>query len=97
MVKYSVEDGKLVCSFSHRLDSTNCVKWEKGLYEKVRESNMPVVFDLKKVNYIASAFLRICFAVAKELGANKLSIVHACPYVKKVFKIAGFDKKIRIK
>ena len=59
MVKFSVEDSKLICSFSHRLDSGNCDKWEKHLMQKVRESKMPVVFNMERVNYIASAFLRI--------------------------------------
>lgn len=97
MVRFSVEDDKLVCSFSHRLDSVNCDKWEKHLMEKVRASKMPVVFDLEKANYIASAFLRICVMVAKEVGESNLTIVKANEYVKKVFKIAGLDKKIKIK
>jgi anti-anti-sigma factor len=97
MVHYSVEDSKLVCSFSHRLDSANCAKWQEQLMQKVKESKMPVVFDMEKVNYIASVFLRICLAVAKEIGADNLTVVKTSDYVKKVFRVSGFDKKIKIK
>ena len=97
MVQFSVEDSKLICSFSHRLDSVNCVKWQENLMRKVRESKMPVVFDMERVNYIASAFLRICLAVAKEVGAGNLTIVKTSDYVRKVFRISGLDKKIKVK
>jgi len=97
MVRFTVEDGKLVCHFARRLDSVNCAKWEEWLFDKVRETKMPVVFDLQKVNYIASAFLRVCVKVSKEIGSGNLSIINTCPYVKKVFKLSGFDKFLTIK
>ena len=97
MVHFSVEDSKLICSFTHRLDSVNCAKWEEQLMQKVRESGMPVVFDMQKVNYIASAFLRICIAVSKLVGAKNLTIIKTSDYVKKVFRVSGVDKKIKVK
>ena len=97
MVHYEQIDGKLACQFSHRLDSANCVKWEDGLYEKIAQMKLPVVFDLEKVNYVASAFLRICIKVSKDIGKDNLKITHACSHVKKVFKISGLDKQLSIK
>ena len=97
MVHYEKIDGKLICQFSHRLDSSNCVKWEDGLYEKIAQTKSPVVFDLEKVNYVASAFLRICIKVSKDIGKDNLKITHACSHVKKVFKISGLDKQLSIK
>jgi len=97
MVRFNTEDGKLICSFSRRLDSANCDKWEKWLHEKIDEVKMPVVFDLKEVDYIASGFLRICIAVSKKVGKQDLMIINTCPYVKKVFKVAGLDRQLKIK
>jgi len=97
MVHYEETNGKLVCHFSHRLDSANCIKWEEGLYQKLSGIKMPVVFDLEQVNYIASAFLRICVKIAKDIGFNNLEIVHATSHVMKVFKISGLDKQLKIK
>lgn len=97
MVGYKTENGKLICSFSHRLDSANCIKWEEGLFEKIREAKMPVVFDLEKVNYIASHFLRICVKAAKETGANNFAIINCQAPVKKVFNISNLENELDIK
>ncbi|MDP8262701.1 MAG: STAS domain-containing protein [Candidatus Ancaeobacter aquaticus] len=97
MVHYTDGDEKLICAFSHRLDSVNCTKWEQGLYEKVRNINKPVVFDMTEVNYIASAFLRICIAVSKEIGAENLTVIKVHDNVMKVFRLAGLDRQLKIK
>ena len=97
MVGYKTENGKLVCSFSHRLDSANCIKWEEGLFEKIKEAKMPVVFDLEKVNYIASHFLRICVKTAKELGKNDFLIINCREPVKKVFNISNLENVLDIR
>ena len=81
-----------MCIFGERLDTVNCANFEKELLGKTREMKSPVVFDLAKVEYIASSFLRICFQVNKEAGAGNLSLVNVSPEIKKVFKIAGMDK-----
>ena len=97
MVRYTEEEGKLICSFSHRLDSTNCVKWEEGLFEKIKEKNAAVVFDLNDVNYIASHFLRICLKVSKESGKGNFKIINAHDNVKKVFKMSNMEREFKIK
>jgi anti-anti-sigma regulatory factor len=48
------------------------------------------------VEFVSSAFLRICLVVFKKVGAGRFSIVHVSPWVKKVFKIAGFDHSMDI-
>lgn len=50
------------------------------------------MFDLQKVDFVASAFLRICLTVYKE--ASQLSIVNMQPDVGMVFKISGFSNLI---
>jgi anti-anti-sigma factor len=97
MVRFNEENGKLMCSFSRRLDSSNCEKWEKWLYEKIEESKMPVIFNMDEVDYIASGFLRICIAISKKVGKANLTIINTRPYVQKVFKIAGLDRQLSVK
>ncbi len=96
MINYVPDGGKLLCVFEERLDTVNCMNFEKELLGKVQEMKSPVVFDLTKVEYIASSFLRICFQVVKEAGAGNLSLVNVSPEIKKVFKIAGVDKLMKI-
>jgi anti-anti-sigma factor len=95
MVTYTVNKENLVCSFSGSLHVENCSKIEQELYEKVKNANMPVIFDLKEVSYIASSFLRICRAVYKEIGSN-FSIINVNPSIRSVFQMTAFDKFIKI-
>ncbi|MFA5159763.1 MAG: STAS domain-containing protein [Candidatus Omnitrophota bacterium] len=96
MADYVSEGGSLRCVFGERLDTVNCMSLEKELLEKIKEMKSPVVFDMEKVQYIASSFLRICFQVTKEVGAGNLSLIKVNPEIKKVLKIAGVDKYIKI-
>ena len=101
MVQYNLEsdatnEPNLICAFTERLDTVNCLKIEDELFDKVRESKTPVVFNLQEVDYVASAFLRICLKVAKEVSPENFSVINVHPNVKRVFKIAGFDKQISI-
>jgi len=96
MINYNLTEEKLVCIFSGKLDSAECLIWEPELTKKVTEAGKPVVFDLKDVDYIASSFLRICIHVPKIIGNENLSLINVSPHVKKVFKLAGFDKHLNI-
>jgi len=51
---------------------------------------------MQDVDYVASAFLRMCLKVVKEVGPRNFSVINVHPNVKKVFKIAGFDKQLSI-
>ena len=96
MISYIVETEKLICRFEGRMDTIQCQATEKEIFEKIQSVGTPIVFDLEKVAYIASSFLRICLRASKEIGAERFSLIHVCPEVKKVFKIAGFDRQINI-
>jgi len=101
MIRFTIEDDitkekTLVCSFADRMDTENCRKAETEIFNKVRESQIPVVFNLDEVDYIASMFLRLCIQVAKEVDTENFSIINLHPNVKKVFMLAGLDKQINI-
>ena len=96
MVKYTEEENKLICNFSGTLNTANCTKWEEEIYNKIDSADGVIVFDLNGVEYIASAFLRICVRVGKKVGADNFSIINVSPMIKKVFKMSGFDKFIKI-
>lgn len=53
-----------------------------------------VVFDLQDVDYVSSAFFRICLATAKQVRKGNFSVAHARPEVTKLLKIAGLDEFI---
>ncbi len=96
MINYNSIDSELVCTFTGKLNSAECQIWKEELILKIRQIEKPVVFDLKDVEYIASSFLRICIHVSKSIGTENFSLTNVPPHVKKVFKLAGFDKHLNI-
>lgn len=94
MVGYDEKNGELVCSFSGRLDSAATAELCEEVLERVRAAET-VIFDLRDVDYVSSAFLRLCFRAAKEKDQS-FSIVNENPSILKVLKIAGFDKLMSI-
>ena len=85
MATYLAKSGKLVCSFSGRMDTEATLSVEEELFEKIEENEGSVVFDLKDVDYIASAFLRICMRAAKMVGKDHFVIIQVAPPVQHAF------------
>jgi anti-anti-sigma factor len=97
MAEFRVDDQRLYCIFSGHMDAGKCLEIEDGLNERLAENPTSVVFDLRDVDYISSAFLRICIRTAKSLGSNNFSIINVRPNVKKAFKIAGLDEILNVR
>jgi anti-anti-sigma factor len=92
MIDFREADAKLLCTFSGRLDTLVCQELDPLLAAEVESRKLPVVFDLTGVDYVASAFLRLCIRTARQTGGVRFSIVNLSPQVMMVFKMAGFDK-----
>jgi anti-anti-sigma factor len=85
---------RLTVRFEGRMDTAKCEEIEAETREKVTQPDMPVVFDLEKVVFISSAFLRLCIYAYKQAGEHGFQIVHVDPSIKRVFKIAGLDSML---
>ncbi len=94
--------------FTGRMDSLVCLQEAPLVEERLNEVLkslasggspgvlLKAVFDLEGVDYIASAFIRICVKASKTLKKENFSIVNTDPQVKKVFKIAGLDEQFNV-
>ncbi len=92
MIRTEKSDGKDIFFFDGRMDTATCAGVEKELDGQIEKAEGTVVFDLGSVDFVSSAFLRICIATAKKKGAGNLKVANAAPSIKKVFKIAGLDQ-----
>ncbi len=91
LIDFKESAEELTCVFLNRMDTPATVKVEKALREQLASvSERRIVFDLGKVDYIASSFLRFC-VLASKAGKGKLAIINIMPAVRKVLKIAGFE------
>jgi len=91
----------LNCAFSGRMDSLNTKEIEEKLAQKVAEvsgdkEELKVIFDLGGVDYIASAFIRVCLVTAKDITEGNFSITNTNPFIKKTFKIAGLETILNV-
>ena len=96
MVEYFEENGRLRCAFQGALDTVACDTMAADLYARVEKAALPVIFDLNGVEFMASAFFRICLVVGKKLGSDKFSIINLSPMCKRMFKIAGLNRIFQI-
>ena len=105
-ITYDDEKQTLLCQFMARMDSVASAAATEQLEERLNEAlqstqksgetDLNVIFDLEKVDYVASAFLRLCITVAKRLDQGGFSVVKCNPSVKKIFTIGGLDKIMEI-
>lgn len=91
----------LTCVFSGRLDTAKCLEIEKTVFDRIGEVSEPnkparVIFDLAGVEYVTSAFLRLCLKAARSAADGSFAVVNTNPLIKKIFKIAGFDQTLNV-
>ena len=90
------KEGKKVFNFQGRMDTSACSGIENEVAGQVEKAGQPVVFDLTGVDFVSSAFLRLCISAAKKTGPGKFQVANASPQIKKVFKIAGMDQFLSV-
>ncbi len=87
-----MEGQTLYCTLVGRLGSSQCPQIENELDKHFSDVLQSAVFDLGKVDFVSSTFLRICIRTARRLNGGRLSIINASAFTKDVLKTAGFDR-----
>jgi len=93
MVKFTQQQDTLTFTFDTRMDSKNSLDTEKNI-DRIMHSQSPkkIIFNLKNVEYIASAFLRICITTVKQVGKENFTLTNTQPQIKKIFQISGLEE-----
>lgn len=90
------EENKVTLEISGWLDTQTAPQLEEALSE-LDDSITSLVFDFSKLEYISSAGLRQVIAAYKMMaGKDGFKIIHVSDEVFDVFRLTGFDQKIRI-
>lgn len=92
------EKGAVVVAVKGRLDAGSSSDLEKEIDRIITEGENRLILDLRELNYISSAGLRVVLAGAKKLKARQgsLSIASLQSMVKEVFEVSGFSSIIPI-
>lgn len=103
--KYDQEANIMTFIFAGHMDSARCMPMAQAVETKVTEcaadrsqANKPfkVVFDLKDVDFISSAFIRICMMVFARVKTGNLIVQNANPFIKKTIKISGLENQLTV-
>jgi len=94
-----VKEGEVtILAPSEGLNTQTCAPFEKKLLAVLDAKARLIVVDMKKVDYLSSAALRVLLMVTRRLvrGGGKLVISGLRDEVRKVFSISGFDRDFAI-
>lgn len=102
--EFNPENNELTCNMEGRMSADVTVEVAQTIENKMAEmidslpdrAGLKVNFNLAKVDYIASSFIRICVATAKQLQQGNFRISETSPLIKKTFKIAGLEELLNV-
>lgn len=95
MVRFETSNGQLRAIFAGRLDTQTCKEMSGQIDKELGASGTTVVYDLGGVDFVSSAFLRLCIMAAKAKGTG-FSVANVTPQVMSVFKMAGLDSAFKV-
>ena len=94
---------QLTCRFSGDLNSATCADLAKELDARLRAisggvrlpESFKIVFDLEKVNFLSSVFIRIVLTTAKKVKQGNFGMVKANPFVKELVRTSGLEQLLQ--
>lgn len=97
LIEQEKKEEKLILKLSGRLETATAPQFQEAV-EKIQKDVMELKLDLKKLEYISSAGLRVLLAAAKKMKAKggNLIVCHANAEVMDVFEITGFREILNI-
>ena len=79
-----------IIEIAGRLDTTTAPALDKVLQEQ-GESNNHLILDLKGLEYISSAGLRVLLGAQKKMQKiGSMKVIHVCEEVMDIFEMTGF-------
>ena len=73
-----------------RLDTTTAPALEKAINENIQEEKH-LILDIKEVEYISSAGLRVLLSAQKKMQKiGSMKVLNVCEEIMEIFEITGF-------
>lgn len=96
-----ISDNTFLCRFDGDLNVLFCMDNEHELAQRInrflqQRDHGVVVFDLARVRYISSAFLRVCLMHCKEAGNGNFFIRNVSNDIYTVFQLTGFTEIMHV-
>ncbi|MFC1454453.1 acetyl-coenzyme A synthetase N-terminal domain-containing protein, partial [Verrucomicrobiota bacterium] len=102
-LKFDAANNQLTCLFAGKYLSNSCPPVAKKIEKKLTElvgahvpgkvdENLKIIFDLEKVEFLSSVFLRIVLMTAKRVKKGNFSLVKANPFIRELIRSSGLDQ-----
>ena len=94
----SEDNGVAILELKGRMDAVTSPEAEKALRELFDGGSSKLLIDLKSLEYISSAGLRVLLVAAKiiQQKSGKLALSSLTDIVKEVFEISGFSSIFKL-
>ncbi len=90
------ENGKGTIELIGELDTTSSVEFEKTL-DGFLDDLTDLTIDMKKLDYITSAGLRILLYIEQTMeDQGEMRVINVCEDVMDVFEVSGFSEVLNI-
>ena len=90
------EDSKLYVAVEGRLDTTTAPELEESLKDEL-DNVSELVIDLKDLDYISSAGLRVLLACQKKMmKQGKMTVTNPNDVISEIFEVTGFSDILTI-
>jgi anti-anti-sigma factor len=98
VITQNEKDGILRMSIAGRLDAVSAVEADREFNKVFDEGGDKLLVNLKELEYISSAGLRVLLVVAKRMQqkGGKVCLCCLADNVKEVFEISGFSSIFKI-
>jgi len=77
-----------------RIDSNNAQIVENELQDQIGDTNLPIVLDADKLDYISSAGLRVLLRIRKK--HPELAVINVNPEIYEIFEMTGFTEMMTV-
>lgn len=89
-IKKTIEGEKVLLELSGRIDSNTSVELDRQIKESIGGA-AEFTMDMKEIEYISSAGLRVLLAAQKQMNKQgKMKVLNVNETVMEVFEITGF-------
>ena len=98
IIKQEEKNGIISLAIAGRLDAVSSVEADKEFNKVLDAGKDKVLINLKELEYISSAGLRVLLVVAKRMQqkGGKVCLCTLAENVKEVFEISGFSSIFKI-
>ena len=89
-IDIKINANETIVKLDGRLDTVTSPELEKAIENDIGNTKN-LVLDVKDVEYISSAGLRIILAAQKKMNKlGSMKVINVCPEVMEVFELTGF-------